>query len=104
MILVGNVVGKTAIMIDDIADTCGTINLASNILLENGAARCVALITHAFLSGEAVDVISNSRLDEVVVANTIPLSPAAQNCSKIRTMDISDVVAEAVRRTHHGES
>ncbi|OQU97685.1 hypothetical protein CLAIMM_03579 [Cladophialophora immunda] len=104
MILVGNVTGKTAIIIDDIADTCGTIALASKILTENGAQKCIALVVHAFLSGRAIDVIENSALDEIVVANTIPLSQRARECSKIRTMDVSAMLGEAIRRTHYGES
>ncbi|KIY00457.1 uncharacterized protein Z520_04142 [Fonsecaea multimorphosa CBS 102226] len=104
MILVGNVTGKTAIIIDDIADTCGTIALASKILTDNGAEKCIALVVHAFLSGRAIEVIANSALDEIVVANTIPLSQRARDCSKLRTMDVSAMLGEAIRRTHYGES
>ncbi|OAP58285.1 hypothetical protein AYL99_07375 [Fonsecaea erecta] len=105
MILVGTVTGKTAIIVDDIADTCGTIALAARILAEHGAEKCVALVVHAFLSGRAVDVVeSTPALDEMVVANTVPLSPRARDCAKIRTMDVSALLGEAIRRTHYGES
>lgn len=104
MILVGSVTGKVAIIIDDIADTCGTLSLAAQVLTDNGAEKCVALITHAFLSGKAIDVVEKSCLDELVVSNTIPLPQKAKDCKKIFTMDVSGILAEAIRRTHNGES
>ena len=104
MILVGNVEGKTAILIDDIVDTCGTIDKAARLLIEKGASRCVALVSHAFLSGEAIDVVQKSPLSEIIVANTVPLHKEAETCKKIRTMDVSGILAEAIRGNHHGES
>ncbi|PKY08120.1 phosphoribosyl diphosphate synthase, partial [Aspergillus campestris IBT 28561] len=104
MILVGNVAGKTAVLVDDIADTCGTLALAASILKEQGAEKCIAIVTHGFLSGPSVKVIENSQLDRLVVSNTLPLPEHARSCSKIYQMDVSPTLAEAVRRTHNGES
>ncbi|KAK5023916.1 hypothetical protein LTS07_009042 [Exophiala sideris] len=104
MILVGSVVGQIAVIVDDIADTCGTLALAAKVCTDDGAEQCLAMVTHGFLSGEAVKVIEESLLSQVIVANTLPLPEAAQACSKITSMDISHTLAEAVRRTHTGES
>lgn len=104
MILVGSVAGKTAVLVDDIADTCGTLALASQILKEQGAVRCLAIVTHGFLSGSSVSIIEKSDLDLLIVSNTLPLPKHARSCSKIRQMDVSHTIAEAIRRTHNGES
>jgi ribose-phosphate pyrophosphokinase len=104
MILVGNVANKTAVIVDDIADTCGTLALASKILREHGAQRSIAIVTHGFLSGPSVAVIESSDLERLVVSNTLPLPTPAQSCAKIQQMDISPILAEAIRRTHNGES
>ena len=74
MVLVGNVVGKTAILVDDMADTCGTLGMAADVLLENGASRVLAIVTHGIFSGSALDKINKSRLEAVVASNTIPHS------------------------------
>ncbi|EXJ89317.1 ribose-phosphate pyrophosphokinase 3 [Capronia epimyces CBS 606.96] len=104
MILVGSVVGKTAIIVDDIADTCGTLILASEVLKKHGAESCRAVVVHGFLSGPAVDRIEQSSLETLVVANTLPLSSMAQKCPKIHSIDVSGIIAEAIRRTYNGES
>ncbi|RVX66952.1 Ribose-phosphate pyrophosphokinase 3 [Exophiala mesophila] len=104
MILVGSVTGKTAIVVDDIADTCGTLALASQVLMDNGARSCCAIVTHGFLTGPAIERIEKSSLDRLVVSNTLPLSDEALQCRKIHTIDISGIIAEAVRRTHNSES
>lgn len=104
MILVGSVKDKVAIIVDDIADTCGTIATAAEVLIDNGATNCYALVTHGFLSGPAIERIEASKLDRLVVANTLPLSFAAKQCSKITTIDVSGIIAEAIRRTHNSES
>lgn len=104
MILVGTVKGKTAIIVDDIADTCGTLALAAKVLIENDADRCIAIVTHGFLSGPAIPVVENSCLERLVVANTLPLQENARKCPKIHTIDVSHTIAEAIRRTHNGES
>lgn len=104
MILVGSVTGKTAIIVDDIADTCGTLALASQVLMDNGARNCCAIVTHGFLTGPAIERIEQSSLERLVVSNTLPLSDEARQCRKIHTIDISGIIAEAVRRTHNSES
>lgn len=104
MILVGNVTGKVAILVDDIADTCRTLATAAQVLVDAGAVQCLSIITHGFLSGEAVKQIEESCLSSLVVANTLPLPENAGACAKIRTMDVSYTLSEAIRRTHNGES
>lgn len=104
MILVGSVAGKVAVLVDDIADTCGTLALAASSLKKHGASHCIALVTHGFLSGPSIKVIEESDLDRLVVSNTLPLPDHAKPCSKIRQMDVSPIIAEAIRRTHNGES
>lgn len=104
MILIGTVARKTAVVVDDIADTCGTLALASKVLIENGAKRCIAIVTHGCLSGAAIDVVEDSRLECLVVCNTLPLHKKAKQSAKIKTVDVSPIFTDAIRRTHHGES
>ncbi|KAI8326313.1 ribose-phosphate pyrophosphokinase 3 [Martensiomyces pterosporus] len=104
MVLVGDVKDKVAILVDDMADTCGTLGLAAKTLMENGAAAVYAIVIHGVLSGKALDVINNSVLTRVVVTNTIPHAEKKKLCPKLDTIDVSAVLAEAIRRTHNGES
>ncbi|EXJ62442.1 ribose-phosphate pyrophosphokinase 3 [Cladophialophora yegresii CBS 114405] len=104
MILVGSVLNKTAVIVDDIADTCGTLIMAADVLKNHGAISCRAVVVHGFLSGPAIQKIEESSLERLVVTNTLPLSPSAQKCPKIESIDVSGIIAEAIRRTHHGES
>lgn len=104
MTLVGSAKGKAAILIDDMGDTCGTICKAAETLLENGAKEVYAILTHGIFSGNAVDKINASKLKEVIVTNTVPHAEKKANCSKIKTIDVAPILAEAVRRTHNGES
>lgn len=104
MNILGDVRGRTCIIIDDIVDTATTLCIAANVLKEKGAAAVYAYGTHPILSGKALQNIENSALTELVVTNTIPLSPAAQNCSKIRVLSISDLLATIVRRVNDEES
>ncbi|XP_067947982.1 ribose-phosphate pyrophosphokinase 1-like [Watersipora subatra] len=104
MVLVGGVNDRVAILVDDMADTCGTICLACDKLIEAGATKVYAILSHGILSGPAVSRISKSQFEAVVVTNTIPQSENMRNCAKIRCIDISAIFAEAIRRTHHGES
>lgn len=101
-VLVGNVRGRTAIMIDDLADTCDTICTGSEKLIESGATKVYAIVTHGVLS--AVEKINESSLEALVVTNTIPQDKNMQICPKIQTIDISVMLAEAIRRTHYAES
>ncbi|KAL1959538.1 hypothetical protein VTO42DRAFT_1983 [Malbranchea cinnamomea] len=104
MVLVGNVKDKIAIIVDDIADTCGTLAKAADTVLEHGAKEVLAIVTHGILSGNAIDILNNSRLSRIVVTNTVPHEEKKELCPKLETIDISPVLAEACRRTHNGES
>ena len=104
MVLVGNVEGKVAILVDDMADTCGTLELAAQQLVEYGAERVLAIVTHGILSGPALERIAKSHLEKLIVTNTLPQSANRAKCSKIEEIDISHVLAETIRRSHYGES
>ncbi|KKA30946.1 hypothetical protein TD95_004973 [Thielaviopsis punctulata] len=104
MTLVGDVKDKHAILVDDIADTCGTLAKAASVLKEHEAKSVVALVTHGVLSGSAIDTINASQLSVLVVTNTVPLGDKLHRCPKLRVIDISPTIAEAIRRTHNGES
>jgi ribose-phosphate pyrophosphokinase len=104
MNIIGEVDGKTCVLIDDMVDTAGTLCLAAAALKENGAKRVVAYITHPVLSGPAVDRIGKSELDELVVTDTIPLSPAGAECDKIRQLSVDELLAETIRRISLDES
>lgn len=104
MVLVGDAKGKVAILVDDMADTCGTIVQAAQKLVEDGAVKIYAILTHGIFSGEALTRINNSHFEAVVVTNTIPQDRNMVICSKIQVIDVSMMFAEAVRRTHNGES
>jgi hypothetical protein len=103
MTLVGDVKGKIAILVDDMADTCGTLAKAAETVLANGATEVYAIVTHAILSGDAIDVINSSKLSRLIVTNTVPHEHKKVCCSKIETIDIGPTLAEAIRRTHNGE-
>ena len=104
MNLFGDVEGRTAIMVDDMVDTAGTLCSAANALKERGATKVVAYCTHAVLSGKALDNVRNSELDELVVTDTIPLSDEAKSVKKIRQLTIADLLAESIRRVSNEES
>lgn len=104
MVLVGDVTNKQCIIVDDMADTCGTLSKAAEILLDSGAQSVIAIVTHGILSGHAIDNINKSRLTKVVCTNTVPFESKMKLCPKLDTIDISGVLAEAIRRLHNGES
>ena len=104
MVLVGHVKGKTAILVDDMADTCGTLVSASRQLTEAGAERVLAFVTHGILSGNALKNLEASTLEKLVVTNTIPQGGHQEKCSKIQVMDVGNVLGEVIRRSHYGES
>lgn len=104
MVLVGDVKDRVAILVDDMADTCGTICHAAEKLLEAGATRVYAILTHGIFSGPAISRINNACFEAVVVTNTIPQEHHMKECSKIQLNDVSMILAEAIRRTHNGES
>ena len=104
MNIIGDVRNRSCVLIDDLVDTAGTLCQAAAALKQHGAARVVAYCTHAVLSGPAVDNISASVLDELVVTNTIPLRPDAAACPKIRQLSIGELLAETMRRVSNEES
>lgn len=104
MVLVGDVRGRIAILVDDMADTCGTLVKAADTVMQHGAKEVVALVTHGILSGNAIETLNNSRLSRIVVTNTVPHAEKKELCPKLETIDVSATLAEACRRTHNGES
>ncbi|EIT79442.1 ribose-phosphate pyrophosphokinase [Aspergillus oryzae 100-8] len=104
MMLVGDVKGRTAILIDDLADTSNTITRAAKLLKKEGAAQVYALVTHGILSGDAIDRINASALDKVVVTNSVDQTEHLRQCPKLEVLEVGHVFAEAIRRVHHGES
>jgi len=104
MNIVGDVQGRTCLLVDDIVDTAGTLCAAAEVLKKNGANKVVAYCTHPVLSGTAIDNVDKSTLDEVVVTDTIPLTKEAQESNKIRQLSVADELAESIRRISNEES
>jgi ribose-phosphate pyrophosphokinase len=104
MNIIGDVQDRTCVVVDDMADTAGTLCSAAAALKDHGARRVVSYCTHAVLSGNAVKNIEGSVLDELVVTNTIPLKDDAAACSNIRQLSIAELIAESIRRVHAEES
>ena len=104
MNIVGDVQGRTCLLVDDIVDTAGTLCAAAEVLKKSGANKVVAYCTHPVLSGTAIDNIDKSTLDEVVVTDTIPLTKEAQESNKIRQLSVADELAESIRRISNEES
>ncbi len=104
MNIIGDVGGKTCVLVDDLVDTAGTLCLAAQALKDAGAKKVVAYITHPVLSGKAVERVSNSALDELVVTDTIPLAAAAKACPRIRVLSVAGLLAETMRRIRDEES
>ncbi|WP_123771312.1 ribose-phosphate diphosphokinase [Vulcaniibacterium tengchongense] len=104
MNIIGDVAGKTCVLVDDIVDTAGTLCAAAGALKAQGATKVVAYCTHPVLSGAAIDNVTRSQLDELVVTDTIPLSDAARACAKIRQLSVAELLAETIRRVAFGES
>jgi len=104
MHIIGEIENKTCLLVDDIIDTAGTLCSAAKALKEHGAKKVIAYCTHPVLSGKAIDNINNSVLDELVVTDSIPLSEAAKQCSRIRILTLSRMLAEAMRRLSNEES
>jgi ribose-phosphate pyrophosphokinase len=102
--LIGDVKDKDAIILDDLIDTAGTLTQAVDTILNHGAKKVSACATHAVLSGPAISRIQDSQLQEVVVTDTIPLSPEAQKCSKIKQLTVAPLLAEAIKRIHENDS
>ena len=104
MAVIGDVKGKTAVILDDMVDTAGTLTEAAESLMEHGANEVHACCAHAVLSGPAVDRINNSCIKTVIVTDTIPLRPQAQKSEKFIVLSIAELVGEAIIRSHSGDS
>jgi ribose-phosphate pyrophosphokinase len=104
MHIIGDVKNRNCIIVDDMVDTAGTLTHAAEALKSHGAETVTAFSTHAILSGSAIENINNSALDEVVVADTIPLTEKARQCPKIRQLGLSHIIAETIYRVNHKES
>ena len=104
MHIIGDIAGRTCLIVDDMVDTAGTLCKAADALKEHGAARVVAYSTHPVLSGPAIKNIETSNLDSLVVTDTIPLSEEAKNCGRIRQLSMAKLLAESIRRVSNEES
>jgi len=102
--VIGDVKDKITIIVDDIVDTAGTLTNSAQALLEKGADSVYACIAHPVLSGPAIDRITSSVLQELIVTDTIPLSENAKKCSKIKVLSVASLLAEAIRRIYHDDS
>jgi len=104
MHIIGDVAGRTCLLVDDMVDTAGTLCKAADALKENGAIKVIGYCTHPVLSGNALENIENSSLDELVVTDTIPLSEEAEKVEKIRQLGMAEELAESIRRVSNEES
>ena len=104
MHIIGDVEDRCCLIVDDIVDTAGTLCKAADALKEHGAAQVIAYCTHPVLSGSAIDNISNSSMDSLVVTDTIPLSKTGASCPKIRQLSMAKLLAESIRRVSNEES
>jgi ribose-phosphate pyrophosphokinase len=104
MHIVGDVSGKTAILVDDICDTAGSLTSAAKVLIEQGALKVYAAATHAVLSGPAISRLEDSCIEKLFVTDTIPLSENAKKCSKIQTLSVAELLGKAIRRIHNSDS
>lgn len=102
--VIGEVEDRTCVIVDDLVDTAGTLGIAADALKQRGARSVVAYCTHAVLSGRGLEHIEASRLDELVVTDTIPLNAEAQASPKIRQLSVAELLAESIRRISSGES
>jgi ribose-phosphate pyrophosphokinase len=104
MTLIGNVWGKEAVIIDDLVNTGGTLNMAAELLMRHGARSVHACVTHPVLAGDSVATIKNSLLRSLITTDTIPLSPEAAACDKIKALSVAPLLGEAIRRIHNQDS
>jgi len=104
MNIIGDVIGKVAIMVDDMVDTAGTLTQGAKAVKDNGAKKIYAISTHPVLSGPAISRIEQSVMEELVVTNTIPLTKEGASCKKIKVLSVSSLLAEAIKRVYIGDS
>ncbi len=102
--LIGDVAGKKAILVDDMIDTAGTLCNAAQAVMDAGATKVYAAATHGVLSGPAIGRLNNSVLERVWVTNTIPQAERAAACDRLTVLSVGDLVGEAIKRIHHGDS
>jgi ribose-phosphate pyrophosphokinase len=104
MHVIGEIEGRNCVIMDDMIDTAGTLVKAAEVLKERGAKKVFAYCTHAVFSGPAIERIDSSKLDEVVVTDTIPLAEDGSKCKKVRQLSVAFLFAETIRRISDGES
>ncbi len=104
MNIIGNVEGKTAVILDDMVDTAGTLTQAAVALMTRGAKKIYACCTHPVLSGPAIERIEESPIDRLVVTNTIPLNDKAKRCSKIEVLSVAELLGETIKRIYNSHS
>jgi len=104
MNVIGDVEGRTALILDDMIDTAGTLTQAAEVVLKNGAGHVIACASHPVLSGPAAARIEESCLHEVIVTNSIPLNDSARECGKVTVLSVAKLLGEAIKRIHHGDS
>ncbi|MCH8055569.1 MAG: ribose-phosphate pyrophosphokinase [Deltaproteobacteria bacterium] len=104
MNIIGEVKGQTAVLLDDMVDTAGTLTMAAEALKREGAKRIFGCCTHPVLSGPAIQNINDSPLEKLIVTNSIPLGPEAESCKKVKILSVAHLIGEAIRRTHEEES
>lgn len=104
MMLVGEVAGRVAIIIDDLADTSNTITRAAALVKKNGASYVYALLTHGVFSGDAIKRLNASPIDKIVVTNSLPQEENKTLCPKLEVLEVGGIFAESIRRVYHGES
>ncbi len=102
--LIGDVKGKFAVIIDDMIDTAGTLTQAAETIMKNGAIKVAAVATHPVLSGPAIQRITDSALDFVVITDSIPLKESAKQSGKFKVITVAPLIAEAIKRIHSNES
>ena len=104
MRVIGDVKDRDVVVLDDMIDTAGTLTAACKAIKDEGAKKIFAYATHPVFSGPAIERIVESEIDKVIVTNTIPQSEAAKASDKIEQVSVSTLIAEAIRRIHHGDS
>jgi len=97
MVLVGDVTDRIAIIVDDMADTCGTLVKAADVVIQHGAKDVIAIVTHGILSGNAIEALNGSKLKKIVVTNTVPHADKKERCDRIETIDISPTVCSTLQ-------
>ncbi len=104
MNIIGEVKGQSAVLVDDMIDTAGTLTMAAEALQKEGAKRIFGCCTHAVLSGPAMQKINDSPMEQLIVTDSVPLGPEARSCKKIKVLSVAHLIGEAIRRTHEERS